>query len=84
MVNLRCDLCPPGMPALAGSAPGRQDPDWQKLLAVPNLKLHLYGKEEAKPGRKMGHFTVLGEDGARAIATAMAAREAIGMTNEPA
>jgi 5-(carboxyamino)imidazole ribonucleotide synthase len=35
-------------------------PAWDRLLALPGLKLHLYGKEEAKPGRKMGHYTVLG------------------------
>ena len=34
-------------------------PKWQKLLDHPNVKLHLYGKQEARPGRKMGHFTVL-------------------------
>ena len=34
-------------------------PKWQKLLDHPNVKLHLYGKHEARPGRKMGHFNVL-------------------------
>jgi len=34
-------------------------PKWQKLLDHPNVKLHLYGKREARPGRKMGHFNVL-------------------------
>ena len=34
-------------------------PQWQKLLDHPNVKLHLYGKREARPGRKMGHFNVL-------------------------
>ena len=29
------------------------------LLAEPDLVLHLYGKTEARPGRKMGHFTRL-------------------------
>ena len=36
-----------------------QAPKWQKLLDHPNVKLHLYGKREARPGRKMGHFNVL-------------------------
>lgn len=36
-----------------------QTPKWQKLLDHPNVKLHLYGKREARPGRKMGHFNVL-------------------------
>ncbi len=39
-------------------------PDWQTLLAIPFLKLHLYGKEEPRPGRKMGHLTVLTEQSA--------------------
>ena len=30
---------------------------WQAILTEPNAKLHLYGKAEAKPGRKMGHVT---------------------------
>jgi len=37
-------------------------PQWQKLLDHPNVKLHLYGKPEARPGRKMGHFNVLSEN----------------------
>lgn len=38
---------------------GGNSPKWQKLLDHPNVKLHLYGKHEARPGRKMGHFNVL-------------------------
>jgi 5-(carboxyamino)imidazole ribonucleotide synthase len=33
-------------------------PDWRTLLAIPGAHLHLYGKDEARPGRKMGHLTV--------------------------
>lgn len=33
--------------------------DWQKYVAMPDAKLHLYGKKEARPGRKMGHVTFL-------------------------
>ncbi len=36
-----------------------ENPKWEKLLNHPNVKLHLYGKREARPGRKMGHFNVL-------------------------
>jgi 5-(carboxyamino)imidazole ribonucleotide synthase len=36
-----------------------REPDWAGVLAVPGAKLHLYGKAEARPGRKMGHVTVL-------------------------
>ena len=31
--------------------------DWRAILAEPNAHLHLYGKREARPGRKMGHVT---------------------------
>ncbi len=39
------------------------EPHWELLLREPGLFLHLYGKSEAKPGRKKGHFTLLGEEG---------------------
>jgi 5-(carboxyamino)imidazole ribonucleotide synthase len=34
------------------------DPNWSAVLSAPGAKLHLYGKTEPRPGRKMGHFTV--------------------------
>ncbi len=37
-------------------------PDWLGILQHDNIKLHLYGKDEARPGRKMGHYNVLAED----------------------
>ena len=45
-------------------------PAWRVLLMEPGVKLHLYGKKEARPGRKMGHFNVLDSDIERALATA--------------
>ncbi len=36
------------------------EPDWSAALAEPAARLHLYGKAEPRPGRKMGHLTVLG------------------------
>ena len=59
-----------------------REPDWAKLQAVPNLKLHLYGKHHARPGRKMGHFTVIGEDAAKVQGAALNARAAIGIKAE--
>lgn len=59
-----------------------REPDWSKLLAIPNLKLHLYGKQHARPGRKMGHFTVVDADPQKALEVAMAARAAIGIKDE--
>lgn len=40
---------------------GDQPPPWERILRHPGAKLHLYGKPEARPGRKMGHVTCLGE-----------------------
>lgn len=37
------------------------EPDWNVILAEPRAKLHLYGKSQARPGRKMGHVCVLAE-----------------------
>ena len=58
------------------------EPDWDALFAVPNLKLHLYGKHHARVGRKMGHFTVVGSNSAEVRAAALAARKAIGIADE--
>lgn len=38
-----------------------KEPDWSPLLKNPDTFLHLYGKKQARPGRKMGHFTVFAE-----------------------
>jgi 5-(carboxyamino)imidazole ribonucleotide synthase len=35
------------------------EPNWAAALALPDIKLHLYGKSAPRPGRKMGHLTVL-------------------------
>jgi 5-(carboxyamino)imidazole ribonucleotide synthase len=45
-------------------------PDWSSIFAQNNIKLHLYGKKEARPGRKMGHFNVLAEDVETALVVA--------------
>ena len=37
------------------------EPDWKTFLGHPEIFLHLYGKKEAKPGRKIGHVTFTGE-----------------------
>jgi 5-(carboxyamino)imidazole ribonucleotide synthase len=43
------------------------EPDWSKVLSNPMAKLHLYGKSEARPGRKMGHVCVMAESTETAI-----------------
>ncbi len=55
-----CELTSPVvMINLLGDVWGSSQPHWDKLLSQPQNKLHLYGKKEARPGRKMGHFNVL-------------------------
>jgi 5-(carboxyamino)imidazole ribonucleotide synthase len=56
MVNLLGDLW---FDAGTGSA---REPDWPAVLALPGAHLHLYGKREARSGRKMGHLTVTAAD----------------------
>jgi 5-(carboxyamino)imidazole ribonucleotide synthase len=45
---------------------GPSEPDWAAVLRHPGARLHLYGKREARPARKMGHLTVVAEDAAMA------------------
>jgi 5-(carboxyamino)imidazole ribonucleotide synthase len=52
-------------------------PHWDALLAHPAIKLHLYGKEAARPGRKMGHFNVLDADLPKALLLAARMRDAL-------
>lgn len=48
---------PSAMANLLGDLWQNGEPDWAAALTDPNVKLHLYGKTDAKPGRKMGHIT---------------------------
>ena len=57
-------------------------PNWPAALAEPGLRLHLYGKEEARPGRKMGHLTVVDRTVEAAERRALAARAALRATKE--
>ncbi|MGP1716125.1 MAG: 5-(carboxyamino)imidazole ribonucleotide synthase [Methylophilus sp.] len=52
----------------------QQDPAWDKAFAHANLKMHFYGKQEPRKGRKMGHFTVIGDDAQAVLNTAKVAR----------
>ena len=49
-------------------------PDWAAALAVPGVRLHLYGKTEPRVGRKMGHLTALADSAAAAVAAVIEAR----------
>jgi 5-(carboxyamino)imidazole ribonucleotide synthase len=53
------------------------EPNWAAALAVPNLKLHLYGKMAARPGRKMGHLTALANTTDEAFEKAVTARKSL-------
>ncbi len=65
MVNLLGDLWDGG------------DPDWSAVFDDPNAKLHLYGKSQPRPGRKMGHLTVTAPAGHVAAARALELRAAL-------
>jgi 5-(carboxyamino)imidazole ribonucleotide synthase len=52
-------LSPVLMRNLLGEIWANGTPDWPRLLALPGLRLHLYGKSEPRTGRKMGHYCVL-------------------------
>ncbi len=65
MVNLLGDLWQEG------------EPEWEQVLKYPNVKLHLYGKAEARSGRKMGHYTVLDETPEAALQLALKIKQSL-------
>jgi len=56
-----------------------QIPPWDAVLALPGVHLHLYGKLQAKPGRKMGHLTVTAATADAANAVAQQAAQLLGI-----
>jgi len=68
-------LRPAAMANLLGERWHDGEPDWRAAVAVPNVKLHLYGKSQARPGRKMGHLTALAETPDAALAAVRCARD---------
>lgn len=52
---------PAAMANLLGDLWQKGEPNWINVLQFPEIKLHLYGKQEARIGRKMGHLTALAE-----------------------
>jgi 5-(carboxyamino)imidazole ribonucleotide synthase len=67
MANLLGDMWP---------ADGRE-PDWAAALSRPGVSLHLYGKAEARPGRKMGHLTVVASTPDEALELVLDARRSL-------
>jgi 5-(carboxyamino)imidazole ribonucleotide synthase len=70
-------LRPAAMANLLGDLWAGGEPDWAAACAFPDVKLHLYGKSDARPGRKMGHLTALGATLDEARARVLAARRAL-------
>ena len=61
-------------------ADGRERaPDWAGVLALPGAELHLYGKTQARHGRKMGHLNVIGATAEDARASARRACALLGL-----
>lgn len=60
-------LSPVAMVNLLGDLWASGEPRWARALAVPGVRLHLYGKAHARPGRKMGHLTCVAETADEAL-----------------
>jgi 5-(carboxyamino)imidazole ribonucleotide synthase len=71
---------------LLGDVWANGEPDWSVVSGDPSVVLHLYGKASARPGRKMGHLTVLGsigDDPEELLQKALSLRQALlGPTNK--
>jgi 5-(carboxyamino)imidazole ribonucleotide synthase len=70
-------LSPVAMVNLLGDLWSGGEPRWDEALKRPGVRLHLYGKSEPRPGRKMGHLNCLAADPDKALATALEARDAL-------
>jgi len=70
---------PAVMVNLLGDIWGKGLPDWDAVLRHPGAHLHLYGKREVRPGRKMGHVTVCEADPQRALDVALTIRSDLGI-----
>jgi 5-(carboxyamino)imidazole ribonucleotide synthase len=70
-------LSPVAMVNLLGDLWNTGSPRWAEVFRRPGVRLHLYGKAEPRPGRKMGHLNCLADDPDRALALALEARDAL-------
>ena len=68
---------PAAMVQLLGDLWADGEPAWPAALGHPSIHLHLYGKAEARSGRKMGHLTCVGDDASHALQQAVDARVAL-------
>jgi 5-(carboxyamino)imidazole ribonucleotide synthase len=53
-------------------------PRFEQVLAMPGVRLHLYGKRDARKGRKMGHLSAVGTTPDDALARVKAAAQVLG------
>ena len=60
-------LRPAAIANLLGDIWATGEPDWAQALATPGVSLHLYGKADPRPGRKMGHLTAVADSAAEAV-----------------
>ena len=75
---------PAAMANLLGDLWSDGDPDLAAALRVPGVALHLYGKSEARPGRKMGHLTATADSVEEAEEKVLRARTALSRARRPA
>ena len=68
---------PAAMANLLGDLWVDGEPNWAAACAFPDVKLHLYGKSDPRPGRKMGHLTAMGRSPQEAQDRVVAARDAL-------
>lgn len=71
-------LRPAAMANLLGDVWANGEPDWAAAAALPAVKIHLYGKAEPRPGRKMGHLVALGNSLEEAAEQVCEARRRLG------
>jgi 5-(carboxyamino)imidazole ribonucleotide synthase len=62
---------------LLGDLWQRGEPEWELLRRHSNVELHLYGKLDARPGRKMGHYTVPAETTEAALQLALEIKQSL-------
>ena len=84
MLNLLGDIWPEHRREETGSDPHKDGPhnnapNWAAVLALPGTHLHLYGKQDAKKGRKMGHLNITGASIEQVRATALLAAALLGI-----
>jgi len=73
-------LRPVAMANLMGDLWSSGEPNWAAAASFPDVKIHLYGKTEARPGRKMGHLVAMADSVEQAEARVLAARTALAKT----